>query len=182
MKMRWSILLWICCLVQTAGTFPAAADDHSAREYEVKAAFIFKFAQFMEWPAGAFTSDTDAIIVATVGDDPFQGSLDRVMAGKTIGSRPMAVVHFSSVDQIQRCHVLFISAANADELPAILSKVAKSPVVTIGEQDDFCASGGVIQFLIEDAKIHFEVNTAAADQSGVKISSRLLKLAKIYNP
>jgi hypothetical protein len=183
MKVRWYILLLVIGLVQAAsGRFPAIADDSSAREYELKAAFIYKFAQFIEWPAAAFSSESDPIVVATIGDDPFQGSLDRVMAGKSVGARPMAVAHFGGVDQIQRCHVLFVSAANAGDLPAILRKVGKSPVITIGEQDDFCQGGGIIQFLVEDGKIHFEINTDAADAAGVKISSRLLKLAKIYKP
>ena len=183
MKIRWFILLFAPCIL-FAWAWPrwAVADEQSAKEYEVKAAFIFKFAQFMEWPAAAFASDKDPIVVATFGEDPFEGGLDRVMAGKSIGNRPVVVKHFGGADEITRCHILFAAASSSEDVAGVLHKWAKSPVMTIGDGDNFCQEGGIIQFIIEDGKIHFEVNMEAEDQSGVKISSRLLKLAKIYKP
>jgi len=180
MKERSYILAFVA-LVALAGRL-GLADDESVREYQLKAAFIYKFTQFIEWPSSAFSSDDDPIIVAIVGDDPFHGDLDRAAADKKTGNRPMLIKHFADVDHIERCHMLFVAASQADQMPAVLRKISDWAVVTIGDNDSFCRDGGVIRFFIEDQRIHFEINTSAAERAGVKISSRLLQLARIYQP
>jgi YfiR/HmsC-like len=154
--------------------------SNAAPEYIVKAALISKFAEFVEWPQQAFSDDQDPVIFATVGDDPFRGGLDDLLSGKTIGARPILVKHFPDAEHIERCHVLFVCGSEQGRLPLIFQKLSKFYVLTISDVDDFCPKGGIIQFILEDEKVHFEINTDAADQSNIKISSRLLKLAKIY--
>ena len=180
MKMCTRLALFLVGLTLAAAVRPALADDDATREYQIKAALIFKFAQYTEWPAKAFANDSDPIIVATVGPDPFGGSLEAVIAGKSIGNHPVVVQHFPDADHLGRCHVLFVARSELDQMPAILQHLSQSPVLTAADSNGFCESGGILQFFLEDQKIHFEINTDALDRSGIKISSRLLKLAKVY--
>src|SRR5580700_950009 len=128
---------------------PAHADE-VAGEYKVKAAFIYNFAQFVDWPDSAFTSADAPFVVAVVGKDPFDGILDQAVAGKKVGARQVVVRHFDSVDQISHCQILFVPTTEEDSLARIIQKVGNSPVLTIGETDSFPLAGGCFRFFTED--------------------------------
>jgi len=147
-------------------------------EYEVKAAFLFHFAQFVDWPLEAFKDGGSPLAYCTVGEDPFHGALDASLSGKTVGARSFRVLHFKRPQEIQGCQVLFIGAEEKKVLPAILAGVSGNSVLTVGESEHFAQDGGMIGFLLEENKVRFEINLEAAEKAKLKISSRLLALAK----
>jgi hypothetical protein len=159
---------------------PAWAQETS-REYKVKAAFIYNFAQFGEWPDSAFAAPDASFVVVVVGKDPFNGLLERAVSGKMIGKRRAVVQHIDSIDQIGACQILFIPAMDDDSVAQILNKVQNRPVLTIGENENFSVLGGGCRFFTtEDNRLRFEVNLDAVEGAGLKMSSKLLKLARIF--
>jgi hypothetical protein len=155
------------------------ADDPS-QEYKVKAAFIYNFARFIEWPASAFSSSDAPFVIGVVGTDPFDGALDQAVAGKKVGSRAVVVKHFKSADDITSCQILFLATNDEDAQAKILQKVRNEKVLTIGESDTFTTNGGCLRLFLDDSRMRFEINTDATDEAKLKISSKLLRLAKIF--
>lgn len=166
----FGLLVWI----------PAVIGAEPSREYQVKAAFIYNFTQFVEWPADSFADADAPLIVAVVGDDPFGGALQQAFAGKLVGTRRVVVRNLATVDQIGPCQLLFVPASQAASLPTILKRLNGAPTLTVGESDGFTADGGGICFYTENNKLRFEVNLDASEQARLKISSKLLKLARIF--
>jgi hypothetical protein len=152
--------------------------DSPAEEYAVKAAFLFHFAQFVEWPEETFKDADSPLTFCTLAADPFHGALDASLSGKTIGAHPLRVVHLKSSQDAPVCQVLFLAATEKKLIPAALAELKGKPVLTVGETDHFVLQGGVIGFLTEENKIRFAVNLDAAGNAGLKISSKLLSLAK----
>jgi len=165
-------------LAALSGVTFASAQTNSSSEYQVKAAFLFHFAQFVEWPEETFASANSPLTYCTIGEDPFHGSLDAALNGKTIGARSFRVMHFKQPQEIQGCQVLFIGAKEKKLAAAILGNAKGNSVLTVGESEHFVQDGGMIGFLLEENKIRFEVNLEAAQKANLKISSRLLALAK----
>lgn len=153
-------------------------------EYRVKAAFLFHFAQLVDWPPGALGDDKDAFKMCTIGEDPFHGELDGVVEGKPIGSRATHVRHLTHIPDIHDCQILFIGKNEMKKLSTLLAELGNDPVMTVGETDNFVHQGGIIGFSPEENKIRFEINLIAAERAKLKISSRLLLLAKnvVRNP
>jgi YfiR/HmsC-like len=160
------------------GPLPAASAN-AALEYEVKAAFLFRFAQFVEWPTDTFKSASEPFTYCTIGDDPFRGALERTLNGKTIGQRPLRVQHLNGAGKIGECQVLFVGGpGESKHVEEMLASTGNLPILTVGEADRFAENGGAIGFCTEDNKIRFEVNLDAAGKAGLKISAKLLALAK----
>ncbi len=153
---------------------PRALAQSAVPEDEAKAAFIYNFAKFVEWPDEAFASG-DAFIVGVVGDDPFAGVLDRVLRGKVVRDRPLAVRRIARAADVAGCHVIFVGEGR--QLPDLLQALAARPVLTVGAREEFATQGGMIGFLVEDQRLRFEVNLDAAERANLRISSQLLKLA-----
>jgi len=144
-------------------------------EYRVKAAFLFHFAQLVEWPADAFDGNSGPLVLCTLEDDAFYDELENSIQGKQIGSRTIRIRHIHLSQAARGCNLLFIGKSEGKGLS--LSTLRNLPVLTVGEADDFLNSGGMIRFHFEQDKIRFDINSAAADSSHLKISSRLLLLA-----
>jgi len=153
---------------------PAAAAPPAASEYELKAAFLFNFAKFVEWPADVFTG-ADALTVCVLGDDPFGNIIDRALAAKSVHDRPLVVRRHQRLDQTGGCHILFISAPEEGRLGRFTPP--PGPVLTVGETRNFLKQGGIVAFGMNESRLRFEINADAADQAGLKISSQLMKLA-----
>ena len=147
-------------------------------EYQLKAVFLMNFAKFVEWPTTAFRSAQNALTICVLGENPFGHDLDDVVRGQVAADRALAVKRLAQVQREDNCHVLFVSAAEKTRTERILGVLRNAPTLTVGEGDDFAAAGGMIGLFIDDNKIRFEVNLDAADRAGLKISSKLLKLAK----
>jgi hypothetical protein len=157
----------------------AGADD-SSKEYKVKAAFIYNFAQFVDWPETAFATPDAPFVVAVVGKDPFNGLLDRAVGGKIVGNRRAIVQQIDSIDKIIPCQILFIPQTDDDSLTQILKKIQGQSILTIGENENLPSLGGCCRFFTEDDRVRFEINLDAVNAANLKISSKLLKLARIY--
>ncbi len=156
---------------------PAVAQS-KGDEYRLKAAFLFHFTQLVDWPPDAFGSDSDPVTLCTVGEDPFHGDLDAAVEGKSIGARPLRVRHFKQPQDIQGCQLLFVGNRDSARISALLVGLKDSPVLTVGEADDFVKEGGMIGFFIENDKIRFDINLQSAEHAKLRISSRLLLLAR----
>jgi hypothetical protein len=161
----------------------ASGDGPSqAGEYALKAAFIYNFAQFVEWPADSFDACDSPIVIAVVGDDPFRGGLERAVSDKRVRDHPFVVRYLRDDQPIDACHIAYIGTGDPRRRQSQLNALRGRPVLTIGEADRFLHDGGIIRFFIENNKVRFEVNLQAAERAGLKISSKLLKLARIYQP
>jgi uncharacterized protein DUF4154 len=169
----------LCWLL--VGVFIASAHgEGTAREYEVKAAMICNIAQFVEWPHDAFESESSPLIIEIVGTNPFGQALEQLASQKKVAGRAIVVKYAESIEKLEPCHLLFVAASEDANLKPILDQVRHHAVLTLGETDSFPWAGGIIRFYPVDGKVHIEVNLAAADMSHLKISSKLLKLARIF--
>lgn len=154
---------------------PAAAQE---LEYPLKAAFLYNFVKFVEWPADAFAGERSPLTVCVYGTDPFGDTLDNVVRGESVGERGLIVQRPDALDDLRDCHVLFVSRSERSRLSEVLARVQGEPVLTVGDTDGFLKAGGVINFVLEENKVRFLINPEAAGRSGLKISSKLLRLAK----
>lgn len=158
---------------------PARADDAAhEREYLIKAAFIYNFARFTEWPDGAFAAD--GMRVCVLGDDPFGKALDSI-AGKTIRGREVQVDQVTGAAAAKGCQVLFVSASEGARLAEVIGAIKELPILTIADMPNFATSGGIINLKTVENVIRFEINVSAADRAGLKFSSNLLKLADLVS-
>jgi len=158
------------------------ADSSDSSEYLIKAGFTYNFAKLMEWPASAFPQPDSPIVIGVLGPDPFAGTLDDVLKGKQANGRNFVVKHLKWGNDLRDCNILFITSSQTAHLDEIFHMVKGLPILTIGETPGFAQRGGIINFILEDDKVRFEVNVDAAKQADINISSRLLTLAKIVSP
>jgi uncharacterized protein DUF4154 len=159
------------------GPAPTAAQSRVAKEYDLKAAFLYNFSKFVDWPDDAFPSGTDTLTIGVLGDDPFGPALELTLAGKSVHDKRLAARRVHRLDDAAGCQMLFVSNSEEERLPQILSGLDGTGVLTVSEIPDFAARGGMIQFKMEGNKIHFDINLAAARRARLQISSQLLKLA-----
>lgn len=147
-------------------------------EYQLKAAFLMNFAKFVDWPAQSFKSANSPINICVMGDDPFRADLDDTVKGQTVGERSLTVRRISQPQPGDNCHILFVGLSERERFERVLGTFKNHACLTVGEEQEFAQAGGMINLLVEDRKIRFEVSLDVAEKAGLKISSRLLKLAK----
>lgn len=155
------------------------AQTATSPEYQVKAVFLFNFAQFVEWPAKAFPQAQSPLVIGILGDDPFGAYLDATVRGEKVNNRPLIVQRYRRVEEIKTCHVLFISESEANRLGQIFSRLQGRNILTVGDTAGFALDGGIIQFATEKNKIRLKINLEAAKAAGLTISSKLLRPAEI---
>ena len=155
------------------------AGAQEANEYEVKAAYLYNFARFVEWPDNVSLDPNGPLVIAILGRDPFGGEIDRFIQGKTVNGRRLVIKRFSSLEAYEQCHILFVSSSEKRNLPRILAAVRNSGVLTVSETDRFAQIGGIINFITIENSIRFEINQAAAERVGLKISYKLLSLGRV---
>jgi len=168
--------IWVLAVLAAPG-IPSPIQTPS-EEYGVKAAFLFRFSQFVDWPPDVFQDADAPLNFCTIGLDPFKGALEGTLAGKKIGTHPARVLHFQSGQVVTACHMLFIGADLGPYAAKLLVSLQDSPIATIGDTDHFAQQGGLIGFCWENEKIRFEVNLNVAARAKLRISARLLSLAK----
>ncbi len=161
--------------------FPANAmgQSPSATEYQVKAAFLYNFAKFVEWPPGSFPNASAPLQICVWGRDPFGQELQDVTHEKIVNGHPLEVNHVVDLPQARSCHVLFIPFSEKAQMKMILEGLRGASVLTVGDTRDFAARGGMINFVLDDDRVKFEVNRRAAEEAGLKISSKLLGVARL---
>lgn len=159
--------------------FSALAQERPT-DYQVKAAFLEKFGKFVEWPRNAFTETNAPLVIGIFGDNPFQNALETIAAKDSINGRHIEIIQIKTMSDLQGCHIVFIPTSEKARERDVLNTIKDRalPVLTVGETDDFYRVGGMIQFVIEDTQVHFRIDNSAARDAGLKISSKLLSLAK----
>jgi hypothetical protein len=169
----------LICLALTGWHMPGAAraQGNQISEYQVKAAFLFNFVKFVEWPSDSFPAAETPIIIGVFGTNPFGGDLDAVIHNKTVNNRPIEIRQLHLMSECTNCHVLFISGMVKKRVGEVLSTVGNASVLTVGESDGFTEAGGIINFVREGNKFRFQINAEAAKKAKLKISSKLLGLA-----
>jgi hypothetical protein len=150
----------------------------ASRAYEVKAAFVYNFAKFIEWPPEAFADETVPITLCILGHSQLGNALETIK-GKPIKGRILEIKYAAKDTSLQACHMLFISASERTHLAEIFASLKVRPVLTIGDMKRFAHTGGMINFFMTNNRIRFEINLDRAEQASLKISSKLLNLATI---
>ncbi len=155
---------------------PEARAQHG--EYAVKAAFLYNFAKFAEWPEVSFAAEDRSFVVGVVGEDPFGGVLDGMLADKMLKGREVKVVHFAEpVEALRTCHILFVGKVAKGRLKEVKARIDGAPVLTVGEMDGFIAAGGMINFVLVEGRVRFAIDGEKAKKVGLKVSAKLLRLS-----
>jgi hypothetical protein len=157
------------------------AQQQKLGEYEVKAAFMYNFMKFIEWPDNAFPDNHVTMNLCILGKDSFGSTLDSAVQGETINNKKIVIKRLNDTHSLEKCHVLFISGSEQEHLTQILKTLNGLNILTVGDTKGFAQQGVVINFYIEENKVRFEINQDAVNRSRLKISSRLLNLAKIVH-
>lgn len=173
----------------------ARADDAPSQEYKIKAAFLYNFLKFVDWPTDKKADPNKPITLGIIGKDPFGKAFEPVK-DKKINDREVVIKRFKSVaelkkpgkegeaeldkqsGELKKCHLLFICSSEKDGIEEILAAIKDRPVLTVADTEDFLKSGGIIKFVMEEQKVRFEISDAAAKRSKLQIRSQLLRLAK----
>lgn len=168
---------WILIIPQLT----AAAQSSGPTEYQLKAAFLFNFAKFIDWPRSSFASAQAPFSICIYGDDPFGQAIDATLKGQLIRGRGVNIQRVRDPSQLRHCQVAFIASSERHHLPDVLQIVRGASVLLVGESPGFAANGGAIQFQMEDDRVRFSINPDAAERAGLRISSKLLSLATIVH-
>ena len=177
LKRQLAVSALVCLAVGVYAPPPLArARADRLDESQVKAAFLYNFAKFVQWPTPDERSD--ALMIGVVGGDRFNEVLAAIVAGKSVNGRDIVVRQIQADDDVRAFHIVFIPASEARQTAEILQRVQRSGVLTVGETPQFLQEGGLIQFYVRDNHVRFQINAAAANQAGLKISSQLLSLSK----
>jgi hypothetical protein len=160
-------------------TAPAAVAEEQIPEYVVKAGFLFNLAKYVAWPDPAFASTGAPIQIGIVGEDPFEGALERTLAEKSVHSRSFQIHRFRELADIHSVHILFVPRSESGRVAQILSMVDKMPVLTVGEQAAFATGGGMVAIVIEGQKPSLHINRGAVERQHLAVDSKLLRVATI---
>jgi hypothetical protein len=157
---------------------PSIQGQHAKpTEYEVKAAYLYNFSRFVEWPAQPLQAQTDSFAICVLGDNPFGPALQATVAQETISGKSVVAKQVPAPEDAMSCRVLFISSSEDKRLKEILTSLGKASVLTVSDLPNFAQRGGMVQFVLEGNKVRFEVNSATAERAGLTLSSELLKVA-----
>ena len=166
-------------LLAALGAGASAQASTPSREYQVKAAFLFNFAQFVDWPSNAFAEGDAPLAICVLGDDPFGAYLDDLVRGEQVNNRRLTVQRFRAAEDVKGCQVLYVSRSESKNLEKALASGKDMDALTVSDVDDFAERGGIIQLATESGKIRLRINVLAARASKLVISSKLLRSATI---
>jgi hypothetical protein len=161
-----------------AGT-AAPAPAQASPEYQLKAVFLFNFAQFVEWPASAFPGPDAPLVICILGDDPFGPYLDETIRGESVNNRPLSIRRYRTVQEIESCHILFVSRREQGHLQEILDSLKGRSILTVSDFEGFASRGGMIRFVTDRNRIRLRINLEAARAANLTLSSKLLRPAQI---
>ena len=177
-KRTYYQLLMLCQLAVLVFAFlnPPSVESKGATEYQIKAAYLFNFTRFFEWPNGAFVSENETFRICVLGDTPFGDELLHLEKRHYL-EHPLRVNLSVSIDQARSCHLVYISSSEAQREDYILSKFRDAQTLLVSSSDNFAERGGVIGFVNVGNNIRFEVNRNAAQRAGLSPSAKLLEVA-----
>lgn len=174
---RFFLLIFAILGFGTGAT--SATEALVSKEYQVKAAFLYNFLQFVEWPDTAFPDAQAPLGIGVLGENPFGNVLDEIVAGEIIRNRTVVVRRTFDIEALNHCNVIFISASEAARLEEIMPRLQAKAILTVSEIERFTERGGTIRFYLEGKKVRFEINPAIAHAHGMKMSSQLLSLGTV---
>ncbi len=171
---------WLAACVWLLTISPALlAQTAPVREYQVKAVFLFNFAQFVRWPPETFPAPQTPLVIGVLGDDPFGPALDEAVRGEQVNNHPLLIQRYHRVEEIRDCQILFISQSESGRLDQIFDRLKGRSILTVGDADEFTHRGGMIRFVTEKNRVRLRVNLEVAKASNLAISSKLLRPAEI---
>jgi hypothetical protein len=173
----WRTLWVLGAILMLLGS--ARAQSAAAGEYQVKAAFLYNFAKFVEWPPSAFRGATAPLQICILGRDPFGQGLRDIVSTKTVNGRKFEVDYLVDMQLARACHILFIASSEKARVKQILESMRGTVALTVSDTEGFAEQGGMIDFVLDNDRVVFEVNRNAAEQAGLKISSKLLSVARV---
>jgi hypothetical protein len=182
--MRRSVRLRACTVLLLLGighslSTLAPVSAQTATEYQVKAAYVYAFTKFVEWPPSSFAHRDTPLQMCVFADPVFESELSRLARGKSVGGHPVSVMGVSKAEAVRECHLLFLSSSEGSKLHRILETLRGTSVLTIGETKGFVEEGGIINLVRQAEHIRFEVNHKAANDAGIQVSARLLSVATL---
>jgi hypothetical protein len=170
-------LFSLCMMLSVLFGTSSAYGQTAAEEYQVKAAFLFHFAQLVSWPSGALNAETQSLSLCVFSDEPHRQEIQSTVEGKRVGTRTFRVRTINELRDIRGCNILFMSRDESKQQAVDLNTLRNQPILTVGETDTFLSAGGMIRFRLQDDRVRFDINLGSADAAGLQISSRLLLLA-----
>lgn len=156
-----------------------AAGQGPPTEFDVKAVYLVKFIQYVDWPASAFQSPTSPLVIGVLGANPFGQVLDEVAKGEMMRDHPLVVRYYRSVRDVGDVQVLYVTSSERSHLPLILAALNERHILTVSDLEGFSKDGGIVRFVVENKKVRFRVNIDAAKRADLQISSKLLQLAEV---
>ncbi len=162
-----------------SGGLGLSAQAEAPREYQLKAVFLFNFAQFVAWPSQAFADARTPLVIGVIGRDPFGAYLDETVRGETVNNRSLVVQRYGRVEDINTCHILFISRSEEGRLEQILATLRGRNILTVADADAFALPGVMILLVTVENKIRLRINLELAQAAHLRISSKLLRPAEI---
>lgn len=175
----WHVIAGFLLLVSLSA---AKSESRPSSEYQLKAAFLYNFAKFIEWPTEAMGDENRPFNVCFAGDKSIGRELQEVVSGKSTGNHIIRVIQVHTPADSRGCHILFITAAATSQEPHLLALLRDSSVLTVGETPGFCSRGGVINFWIDSDRVRFEISPKASQRAHLLPSSKLLRLARVVDP
>jgi hypothetical protein len=172
-RVRWCLL---CFSLLACAPWSARGES---REYQIKAAFLVNFMQFVSWPSNVFTNEEAPFCIGVLGDDPFGETLDQTVQGETVNHHKIIVQRRRRIEDCKDCQLVFVSRSEEKNLSSILAELDSGPILTVSEIRGFARQGGIINFYVEGNKVRFEINPVVAQRDKLKVSSQLLSLGKI---
>ena len=173
-----SLFMMVMLYGFSAAALNTSADKDKYAEYKVKAAYLYNFAKFVEWPSEAFADPSLPLGICIIGEDPFGEALNS-LKDKSVKGRKLAISQYSESSELKDCHILFISPSEKNNLAGILEMIKDRHILTVSDMNKFANRGGMINLKQVKSKLRLEINNEAALHSGLKMSSKLLKIAKI---
>jgi hypothetical protein len=171
--------LWAALLLALSGL--AATGPGPIPDFKIKAVFLVKFIDFVDWPDGAFAKDNPSLAIGILGTDPFGNVLDDAVRGELIKNRHIVIRRFHNAREVKGVQVLFIDNSEEWHARAVLSALEGQPILTVSDMERFCYEGGIVRFVTENNRVHFRINVDAAKRANIQISSQLLSLAEIVH-
>lgn len=174
----WLLALAVFAAVAGFSGEAFSAETTPTREFQVKAAFLYNFVQFVEWPPQAFGAPDTPIIIGVLGQDPFGEFLDQLVSGEVVNGRPLVVQRFRSVGEIQACHVLFVSGSEGKRGQQIIASLGNRSILTVCDWEGLMDQGAMVQFVTERNRVRLRINLDSVKAAGLTISSKLLRSAE----
>jgi ribosomal protein L16/L10AE len=176
---RASVLSGVALSLFLLASPEALSQNEEGAEYPVKLAFLYNFTKFVEWPPGSYPAPHSPFLICIVGHDPFNQTLEAELRTRNVADHPLEVRTLKANDKLNACQIVFVPAPEKQQEDRIVSGLKGISTLTVGESEGFAVLGGIINFTVDANKVHFEVNRVAAERAGLKLSSRLLSIAKL---